>query len=511
MEATIAADAPPALAPVPTASPPEVAAAVARARAAQEGWARRPLAERGALVLAAARTMLERRGQIVDLVRNEIGKLEVDALFTEGLGPLDTARGWLKIVERETARRRVRLNPVAFPRKRASVDRIPRGVVGVIAPWNFPVAGLYRSVFPALLCGNAVVVKPSEHTPRSSAWFVDRLAEHLPPGVIQAVQGAGSTGAALVDAHPDALVFTGSTVTGRKVAARAAELGIPCSVETGGNDAAIVLADADLERTTAGLTQWSLQNAGQSCGAIEVAYVDRTIADALASRLARAFSRLRIGPGPVAEVDVSPLAHAGQLATVEAHVEDARSRGATVLTGGRRGPEGLWYEPTLLDHCTDEMRVVSDETFGPVLALCRVEGPAEAVRRVNRGRYGLTCSFWTADAERAERLARRLEVGVVTVNNHGMTGAIPELPWSGVKASGPGVANGPEALSTFVFPRTLLVDDARAPEPFWMPYDRDAWNLADLLAELQLMRFERAWRLPTLFKRRVETIRRFFA
>lgn len=498
------------LEPVAVTPDDEIPRRVELARSAQEEWARRPLDKRLAALDRAAVELLRDRSRIVDLVHREIGKVDVDALFSEGLGPREVLKGWARVVRRGLPREQVKLSSVAFPGKRAFIDRVPRGVVGIIAPWNFPVAGLYRSVYPALLCGNGVVVKPSEHTPRSSAWFVEHLAPHLPSGLIQIVQGGGAAGAALVDAGVDAVVFTGSTRTGRKVSVRCAELGIPCSAEMGGNDAAIVFPDAELSRTTAGLTQWALQNAGQACGAIEVVYADRRIADRLVTRLVRAFQSLRVGPGPRGSVDVAPLATAAQLQTVEGHIDDARAKGAEVLCGGRRRGEGLSYEPTVVDRCTEDMDLVREETFGPVLAVCRVEGPTEAIRRVNRGTYGLTCSLWTQDLTRAERLAERVDVGVVTINNHALTGAIPELPWSGTRGSGFGVAGSEHALATFVRPRTLLVDSSRSPEPFWLPYDSKAWQLADLLADAQLFRLEGAWRLPGLMRQRIRAVRAFF-
>ena len=498
------------LEPVPVTPPEDVQTQVLEARAAQTDWTRRSFEERLEAMERGARLLLERRGQIIDWVRLETGKLEVDGLFTEALGPLDAVKGWGQLVRRALQRERVRLNPIAFPRKRAYIDRVPRGVIGVIAPWNFPVAGLYRSVIPALLTGNAVVVKPSEYAPRSSRWFLSTLAERLPAGIVQVVQGGAATGQTLVDSGVDAIVFTGSTSTGRRVSTRCAERGIPCSAELGGNDAAIVLADADLERTTAGLTQWALQNAGQACGAIEVAYCDHRIADELVERLRQAWRKLRTGSGAMAEVDVSPMAHEAQLRKVEAHVADAVAKGAVLKCGGRRLGEGLWYEPTLLDNCTDAMHIVQEETFGPVLAIRRVEGPTEAIRSINRGRYGLTCSLWTQDLPRAERLAARVDVGVVTVNNHAMTGAIPQLPWSGTRDSGFSVANSREALSTFTRPKTLLIDAAHEPEPFWLPFGTDLWRLGDILADSQLGRIERVWQLPILLRKRARRIRQFF-
>ncbi|MBX3276293.1 MAG: aldehyde dehydrogenase family protein [Sandaracinaceae bacterium] len=498
-----------ALPPIAEARPEAIRAAVERARAAQDAWRTRSFDERARALEAAARAMLERRNEVMALVEREGGKLPVDAMFTEALGPLDAVSGW-KRVAKPAMRQRVRLNPLAFPKKKARIELVPRGVIGIIAPWNFPVSGLYRSVIPALMTGNGVVLKPSEHTAESSAWLAKVLAEHLPEGLIEVVQGGGAVGAALLESGIDACVFTGSCATGAKVRVRCAELGIPSSVEMGGNDAAIVLADCDLDRTVAGLTHWALQNAGQSCGAIEIAYVDARIADRLVRRLGDAWAKLRVGQGDFAEVEVNPLTTERQLAIVEAHVADALAKGAKLVTGGRRVEPGLFYAPTLLDHCTERMDVVREETFGPVLAIVRVDGAADAIRRTNEGRYGLGASIWTSDLARAERLAERLDVGVVTVNNHSMTGAIPDLPWSGVRATGFGIANSALSLTTFCRPKTLLLDANDAPEPFWMPFDASTFELGDLLADAQLMRVGRAWKLPLLLAKRARRIKQFF-
>ena len=499
------------LEPVASSTEPEIRAAVARARVAQEEWRLVPLSERATALKRAAKEMLRRREEAIELAARELGKVEIEGLFNEALGPLETVGGWIKVVAGATATRSVRLNPLSFPRKSAEVELVPRGVVGVIAAWNFPVAGLYRSSFPALLTGNAVVVKPSEYTPRSSAWFVQCLAAELPDGLVQLVQGAGAVGTALIDAGIDACVFTGSPSSGRKVQVRCAERGIPASVEMGGKDAAIVLADCDLARTTAGITHWAVSNVGQSCGAIEVAYVDRRIADALVARLADAWTRLRLGSDRFA--DLGPLGNRRQLDIVATQVAEARSQGAKVVCGGEAaGPTqgGLWFAPTILDDCTDEMSVVRDETFGPVLAIIRVAGADEAIRRINAGRYGLGASIWTGDLDRGRRLASRLDVGVVTINNHSFSGAIAALPWSGTRETGTGIANGPEALATFVRPRTVVVDAATGFEPYWLPYDHVLWDLGSLLAEAQLGKLGQVWKLPLLFRERSKTLKKFF-
>lgn len=497
------------LSPVPVASEAEVRAAVERARQAQRSWRSQPFDERVAALKRAAKRMLEQRREILSIVKLEVGKVDVDAMFTEALGPLDAVSGWARVAGR-AVRKKVRLNPLSFPKKRAHIDLVPRGVIGVIAPWNYPVSGLYRSVIPALMTGNAVVLKPSEHTPESSQWLADRLAAELPEGLVQVVHGDGAVGAALLEAGIDACVFTGSCRAGKKVRVRCAELGIPCSAEMGGNDPAIVLADCDLDRTVAGITHWALQNSGQSCGAVELVYVDQRIADAFVKRMGDAWRKLRAGEGDFAETEIAPLQNARQLAVVKAHVADALAKGATLVVGGEELGKGYLYAPTLLDHCDETMDVVKEETFGPVLAVVRVDGAADAIRRTNAGRYGLGASIWTKDIARAERLAERLEVGVVDVNNHSMTGAIPDLPWSGTRDTGFGIANSELSLTTFCRPKTVLIDENGGPEPFWMPFDAAAFELGDLLADAQLARITRAWKLPLLLSKRAKKIQQFF-
>ena len=371
-------------------------------------------------------------------------------------------------------------------------------------------ATLFRSVVPALLTGNGVVLKPSEHAPRTAQWVAERFQEELPDGLFQVVIGDARHGEALIDADINACVFTGSVEAGRKVAQHCAERGIPLSSEMGGKDAAVVLRDCNPQRTVAGITHWALHNVGQSCGALEIAYVDQAIADSFVDQMADAWRRLRVGPGPHASVDISPMANAEQLGLVERQVEDARRKGARVICGGARLGTGLWYPPTLLDRCTDEMDVVRDETFGPVLAVVRVSGASDALARINRSRYGLGTSIWTADTKRAERLASRLNVGVITINNHALTGAIPQLPWSGTRDSGHGVANSKLALATYTRPQTVLLDSSDAPEVYWMPFDTDLWKLGELLADAQVNKLLQAWRIPMLLKKRAQTLRDFF-
>jgi succinate-semialdehyde dehydrogenase/glutarate-semialdehyde dehydrogenase len=302
---------------------------------------------------------------------------------------------------------------------------------------------------------------------------------------------------------------------GARVRALCAERGIPSSIEMGGKDAAIVLADVDLDRAIPGITHWTLSNAGQACGAIEVAYVDEQIADAFVARVSAAFAKLRTHGAPDAGEDpeIGPLGNADQLATVEAHVADAVAKGAKLVCGGARAGQGFGYLPTVLDRCTSRMDVVKKETFGPVLAVVRVRGAEEAVLQVNASDYGLGASVWTRDAARGRRIAERLDVGVAIVNNHAFTGAIPALPWSGTRETGFGVANSRYSLLTFTRPKVIVVDGKTSPEVFFMPYDKALHTLGHALADAQIGRLitGRAWRIPLLLRKRVATVRDFFS
>jgi succinate-semialdehyde dehydrogenase/glutarate-semialdehyde dehydrogenase len=496
-----------ALPPVPRTSEDDIRRAVGRARQAQVGWCEQDYDDRAGALVRAAKSMLRRRHEGMALARDEVGKLEVAQLFDEAIGHLDVLKQWIDVVRPALARQRVRMNPLVFAGKRSYIDLIPRGVVGVVAPWNFPIAGLYRSLYPALLCGNGVIVKPSEYSPLTTQWLVDSLAAELPAGLVACVHGDRAEGAMLIDAGIDACTFTGSPRSGRAVAVHCAERGIPASIEMGGKDCAIVLADCDRERTLAGITHWALANAGQACGAIEVALVEDHFADDFTAALAHAWKQLRVD-GDYAEI--SPIGNRRQLEIVQDHVADALAKGAKLLCGGTPTGNGLGFTPTLLDHCTEDMKVVRDETFGPVLAVIRVDGPADALRRVNRSRYGLGASIWTRDVARAQALAARLEVGIASVNNHAFTGAVVALPWTGTRETGFGIANSVHALATFTRPKATVIDESSRPEPFWMPYDRDVWDFGQIVCDTQIAKLGRSWRLPLLVAKRVRTIRRFF-
>jgi acyl-CoA reductase-like NAD-dependent aldehyde dehydrogenase len=468
-----------ALEPVKSSTVDDVRAAVATARTAQRNWAALPLSARADAIHTLGQAVLAKADEVAKVMSSETGRsvLECKASELTSLAPyVDTAIAIAKQVLKPS---KVRLSALDFPGKKGVTEAVPRGVIGIIAPWNYPLGNFWKSLFPALLSGNGVVLKPSEHTPRTGAFLAAVCAEVLPKGLVGLVQGAGEVGQALVD-EADAIVFTGSVPSGKRVAARAAERLIPTSLELGGKDAALVLADCDLERTAIGVAQWAMHNCGQNCAAIERVYVEEAIADRFVETLTKVVSKLRVSTGEN-ESELGPLQNETQLGIVERHVEQAKAMGAKITTGGARVGPGLGYQPTVIDHCTDDLDVVREETFGPVIAVVRVKDAEDGLKRANDSRYGLNGSVWTTDLERGAALVRRMEIGVGYVNNHGFAGILADVPWTGVKDTGPGVAASAHSYGVFTRPRTVIIDGGKNPDPWWIPANAELGAFVDAL------------------------------
>ncbi len=445
---------------------PRIAELTRAAREAQKAWAERGPAERAQVVGGVKDRVLDRAEAIAKMLHEELGKPETESMLAEVLPSADVVDFWCRSIEEMLEPTDVELDAVSYPGKRGSVRREPRGVVAVIMPWNFPVALPLRTIVPALLAGNAVVFKPSEISPRAGQAVADLFEGLLPKGVFSLVQGGAEAGAALCEADVDLVVFTGSVRSGRKVAHACAERLIPCSLELGGKDAAIVLDDAKLDRAARGVVWGAMANAGQNCAAIERVYVEKKIADAFCKEVTAVAKELRF------KQDYGPLATEAQRKIVEAHVEDAKKTdGAQVLCGGDKLDEGYGYAPTVMRLETDDTSLMREETFGPVLPIRVVADEEEAIKLANDSKYGLTASVWTKDVARGQRVAERLRAGVVTINNHAFTGALPQAPWSGFGETGYGVTNSPFALEALTRPRFVLVDKNRAlREVWWYPY-----------------------------------------
>lgn len=445
------------------ASPDAVQAAqsaMARARAAQIGWAALTVGERVAKLRAANLHVLQHAEEIAAIIVAETRKPLAEAYSSEVLGIGDLFAYWCKHGPSQLAPRTGLIPALEMPGKKAQVHRVPRGVVACISPWNYPVSLPMRTIVPALLGGNAVVLKPSEVTPRSGMWMVAKLQEVL-GDVIVGLDGDGAAGAALVQALPDLVVFTGSTATGRKVAVACAQLGIECALELGGKDCAVVLADAELERTAKGVAWGILTNAGQNCSGIERVAVHSAVAAAFLPKLVQALQ--------VAAPDVPELVTAQQRAIVVRHIADAVGRGAKVLTGGVPA-DGKATAPTLLSDVPADAPAWCDESFGPLAVVAVGNDDAALIRLANDSRYGLGASVWSANVDHAQTVASQVRSGMVWINNHSFSGALPDLPWTGVGDSGTGVTNSPDALHHMTRPRLVVVDRNKQAEPWWYPY-----------------------------------------
>ncbi|MDX2160880.1 MAG: succinic semialdehyde dehydrogenase [bacterium] len=436
-----------------------VAQAVRRARDAQPAWEALGVKGRMRCIDAFNRLLWARRDRIIEIIRRETGKTEGGA-FTEVL-VMDLETLYYKRHAARLLRRQWR-TPAYPMANNAQVAYRPYGVVGLITPWNYPLLlGLCDAV-QALIAGNAVVIKPSEVTPYTSLQVIEWMREAgLPDDVAQVVTGLGATGAALID-HVDYVSFTGSTATGRKVAVRCAERLIPCSLELGGKDPAIVTADADMDDAARCVLTGALENAGQACVSTERVYVEAAVYEPFMRALTDHAQRVVMSSGGGLGVHVGSMTNERELIRVEEQIAEAVAMGAKVIVGGKRRPDigPLFFEPTILTDVTHDMRLMRDETFGPLIPVMRVESLDEAVKLANDSEYGLSAAIYSKNIREARRLARRIVAGDVTINHPMLTFATPGAPMGGApgRQSGIGRRNGAEGLLRFVSPQTVTVD-----------------------------------------------------
>jgi len=447
-----------------------VAAAVENARSAQAAWAALGAEQRGRLLKRARRALVARRAEILNLLERETGKVRFDVIGELMNVCLDIgyysrrAPKWLRPEE---------VNARPLYGKRARIHYKPRGVVGIISPWNAPLTLALGDAIPALLAGNAVLIKPSELAPLAVKRAVEALNETLPAGILETLIGAGDTGTALVD-RCDLVCVTGSPQTGRRVMERASRRLTPVLLELGGKDPMIVLEDADLARAARAAAWGSCMMTGQVCMSIERIYVVDTVAEEFKRRLVEQMRTLRTGPnGPQADVDFGPFTSARQVEIVERHIRDAVDRGGRVLVGGKRIDDngGVYFEPTVIE-ADHSMQLMREETFGPVVGVMTVEDEDAAVRLANESEYGLNASVWTRDIDRGIEVATRLESGSACVNECVVTAGLPELPFGGVKQSGVGTRHGgAEGVRQFCVRQAILIEPRRRKsEIAWFPY-----------------------------------------
>jgi acyl-CoA reductase-like NAD-dependent aldehyde dehydrogenase len=449
---------------LPAADGAAVEAAVARARAAQPAWGARPFRERARLLRRFARALRD-DDQLMPTLVAENGKPRYEAELIELFYTLELTRYYTGRAGRRALGDEVH-HPLIFSNKRTRVVHHPRGVVGVIGPWNFPLLNNYADCIGPLAAGNAVILKPSDTTPLTSLRVGELWQKQgLPDGIFQVVAGRGDAGAALT-AAADMIFFTGSQGVGRQVAATAAARFVPAVLELGGKSAMIVLADADLRRAAHAAVWSSFAGSGQVCIRTERVLVEAPAADQFLALCTEEIGRLRQGvPGRDAAgevtVDVGAITFAPQLERAERQVADAVARGARVLTGGARRTDlggGQFFPPTLIADATAEMAVMREETFGPLLPVMRVADAEEALRVANDSPLGLSGSVWSGDVGKARALARRVETGSLCVNDALFNYFCVESPLGGIKGSGFGFRHGAQGLRQFCRLETIVED-----------------------------------------------------
>ncbi|MBI3299091.1 MAG: aldehyde dehydrogenase family protein [Elusimicrobia bacterium] len=471
--------------PVKTMHAAEVAERASRAREAQGVWTRYSLTQRVRAIRGFWDALQRERGRLAALIHEETGKPMAEVEFME----LDAAALILKHLTRN-AHRVLQEQAVPLPwlmlNKRAYVRYVPRGVVALITPWNMPFLIPFCDMVPALLAGNAVILKPSEWTTRVALYLEDRAraSGFFPEGLVQVVVGDGEAGAEVLK-HADMVLFTGSTATGRKVAAAAGERLIPCVLELGGKHAMILAKDAPLERAAKAAVWGRFANSGQLCVGVEVCLVHEAVYADFCARLEVELAALRPGPAGEPEQDLGGLILAAQLDVVERHLEDAREKGARVV-GGEVDRANAAVTPAVVFEAKPEMLVMREETFGPVLAVMAVRRVEEALVIANAGRHGLAASVWSRDLERAAEWASLLEAGLVSVNDVLIHYAACALPFGGMKDSGVGRRHGDQGLRMFCEEQSIVVHEwpSQLPDPWWFPYGRLKTRILSWLAWL---------------------------
>ncbi len=435
-------------------------------RAAQPEWEAMGPRGRKRWLLEFQNWLLDNADHLTEVLISETGKSRVDASL-EPVATADNVNFWATHAEEYLSDRHPKAHSPLYRVKRFTTVYRPQPLVGVITPWNFPLAMPGIDIAPALAAGSAVLLKPSEVTPLSGVEFVRGWAEIGAPPVLDLVTGYGDTGAALID-NVDYVQFTGSTATGRRVAVACAQRLIPYSLELGGKDPAIVLADADLERAANGIAWGGLFNSGQVCVSVERVYVEAPVYDEFVDKLAAKVRAVSQGT----DRDTGAMATEAQRDLVARHVDEATATGARVLAGGKPTGVGTFFAPTVLADVDQTMACMTDETFGPTIPVVKVADENEAIRLANDSSYGLSATVWTGDPHRGERIARRLEVGAVNVNDALANVFCPTLPMGGWKSSGVGYrAGGPHGILKYC--RQQAITAPRFPtqksELMWYP------------------------------------------
>lgn len=455
------------------ATPAQVAEAVAAAWRAFPSYRVARWDVRARLLRRLRQLFLAHQDELADLMIDEVGKTRVDTVTADIMPAVETIDYYLRRTPAVLAPRTLRHFKPPLWGKWGRIDRVPLGAVGIISPWNFPVSLAMAAIIPALAAGNTVVWKPSEQATLTGLAMARLFADAgFPPGVFNVVTGGPAVGAALTASDIETLLFIGGTAAGMKVLQAMASHGKTAILELGGNDAMIVLADADLEQAAAGAVWGACANAGQICSGIKrVIVVGREKADALAARIVQVASGLKMGSGRDPGVAIGPLISSQARERIHAFVMDAAARGGRVLAGGQIPPgPGFFYPPTVVTNVSIDSRLWQEEAFGPLIPIVAVETEADAIAAANSTPFGLSASVWTRDPEHGLAVARQLRAGTVMINDHSSTWGDVRCPWGGFGLSGQGRIHGDEALLELTAPQVVVIDKAGRPKMWWYPY-----------------------------------------
>ncbi len=494
----------------------EVITAVERSRVAFSQWRNTSFAERARLVMRVREVILADIDGIAQFISAESGKPFGEAIAMEIAPVLDLMQYFARNAEKMLRPSKIRIGLYALLGRSSKIVYHPLGVVGIIPAWNYPFSIPLGEAVMALMAGNTVVIKPSELTPMVGL-KVGEIFEKagFPQDAVRIISGAGETGASLVEAAPDKIMFTGSVATGKKIAAAAAKNLTSCVFELGGKDPMIVFEDANLELAASAAVWGAFCNAGQSCSSVERLYVQESIAEELTRKIVENTKQMQQDSGDKETTSIGAMSSERQLKIVEEHVNDFRESGAKIETGGQRNadfsPHSLFYEPTVITGATNDMRAMQEETFGPTLPIATFKTEEEAIALANDSEFGLTASVWTRDYTKGHRVAEQIEAGSVCINEVLYTHGIGQTPWGGFKNSGRGRTHGREGLMELVQPQHIHVNRfAILPDAWWMPYTPTAVEtfrgFATKFASGSVIKT--ALLLPQLFRRIIELRRK---
>ncbi len=490
----------------------ELREAVVKAKSAQKEWGSYSFDKRRSHLLKMRDYIAENSDRFSETIAKDAGKTIFDALSTEVMPSVLAVNYYATNGKRILKRKRLKPGNILLANKISYIDRVPYGVIGIISPWNYPFGIPVHEVAMALIAGNGVILKAASQTQEVAKLIEESVkAAGLPDSLFTLLNIPGNiAGDAFIESGIDKLFFTGSVPVGKMLMKKASEKLLPISLELGGNDAMIVLEDADLHRAAAGALWAGLSNAGQSCAGVERIYVHEKIYTQFVDELKRQGAGLRQGPGTSFDTEIGAMTTTGQLKIVKTHLEDAVSKGGVATTLGSvigDTSKGQFHRPYIVEYVTNQMIMMQEETFGPLLGVQKFTSYDEAVSLANDSNLGLTASVWTTDRKKGHALASRLEAGTVTINDHLMSHGLAETPWGGFKESGYGRTHGSIGLEAMTQPRCVVEDILPGVKRnmWWYPHNRKVYD--GLRGGIELLH---GTSIPVRFNGAINLVKTFF-